>query len=121
MSGPAVLIVDDDFDVRDSLVDVLSDAGYEVVTAGDGKEALEKIRGGLRPALIILDLMMPVMDGFQFRSEQKADPQLASIPVIILTADRRVDGKDLPIDADAYVAKPTRIDRLMDAVKRLAK
>jgi len=75
-----VLVVEDDRDVRESLVAVLEDAGYRVMSAADGRAALDLLRAGPRPAVILLDLMMPVMDGFEFRAEQVRDPSLADVP-----------------------------------------
>ncbi len=81
-----VLLVEDDEDFRDLLAGILQTKGYEVVLAGNGAEALALMKGGLRPCIILLDLMMPVMDGWTFRQAQLADPAIASIPVIVLSA-----------------------------------
>jgi CheY-like chemotaxis protein len=82
-----VLVVEDDEDIRESLAQVLRDEGYAVAAAANGREALAQLRSDEpRPDIILLDLMMPVMDGWQFRVAQQEDPQLAAIPVVILTA-----------------------------------
>jgi CheY-like chemotaxis protein len=84
-----VLIVEDDEDVRESLADVLAARGYQTLTAENGNVALEMIRAeGVRPSLVLLDLMMPVMDGFQFLQTQAEDPWLAQVPVVLVTAQR---------------------------------
>jgi CheY-like chemotaxis protein len=81
-----VLVVDDERAVVDGVTELLEDAGYGVATAMDGVEALEQLGRGLRPCLIVLDLMMPRMDGWDFRHEQMKFDDLKDIPVIILTA-----------------------------------
>jgi two-component system, chemotaxis family, chemotaxis protein CheY len=119
MSGGAVLIVEDDHDVRDSLSDVLQDAGFEVALAADGLEALALLRGGLRPGVILLDLMMPRMNGFEFRAAQRAEPALAKIPVLVLTADRRARAREAELAAEAYLAKPADVNELIEVLARL--
>ena len=86
-AGPLVLIVEDNPESADVLRRVLIFRGYSVATAVDGVDALALLRSGLRPAVIILDLWMPNMDGRQFRAEQLADPALARIPVIVYSVD----------------------------------
>ena len=81
-----VLIIDDDYSVLDAVRETLEDEGYEVSIAANGLEALKDLREGGRPCLILLDLMMPVMNGWEFRREQLSDSLLASIPTVIVTA-----------------------------------
>src|SRR5512132_4356371 len=88
-----ILIVEDDVDVRDALMQVLEFEGYRVTGASNGEEALAALRAGGRPSLILLDLMMPVMNGSQFRAAQLADRALAAIPVIVLSADAGLEEK----------------------------
>src|SRR6476619_7846857 len=87
-SGPCggILVVDDDSDIRDSLREVLEDEGYTVACVGNGREALEYLHRAPRPRVILRDLMMPVMDGWQFRREQKQDADIANIPLVVITA-----------------------------------
>ena len=115
-----VLIVDDDFEVRDSLGDVLGEAGYEVVGAAHGGEALDVLRGGLRPLVIVLDVMMPVVDGVQFRLQQRREPAIADIPVVILSADRQVTRRANDLLALAYLAKPTRVEVILGLLDKLS-
>ena len=109
-----VMVVEDDVDIRRGVVDALELEGYEVVEAGDGREALRKLRELARPAAIVLDLMMPGMNGWQFRDEQQRDPELARIPVIVVSA--RMPDDSMP--ATTYVAKPFGVDTLLDAIVR---
>src|SRR5947207_15447872 len=82
-----ILIVEDDFDIREALTQILEDEGFQVRCASNGREALEVATSGPAPRLILLDLMMPVMNGWQFRAEQLKDPRLAEVPVLVISAD----------------------------------
>ena len=118
MSSRRVLIVDDDFDIRDALKDVLEDEGYVVDTAADGRYALDLLRAPPFPCLILLDWMMPRCDGPQFRTQQRAEPAIADIPVVLLTADARLSEKVSDIGAQDYLKKPVQLERLLDVVQR---
>lgn len=85
-TGPTILLVDDNSDVLDVVRVILETEGYSVATATDGADALKQLRAGLAPRLIILDLSMPVMDGWEFREHQLADPLLREIPTIVYSA-----------------------------------
>ena len=111
-----VLIVDDDLDIRDTLQDVLGEYGYVAVTATDGLDALAVLRASLPPDVILLDWMMPRCDGLQFRTLQLADPALADIPVVLLTADVHLDSKREKLAARAYLSKPVTLDRLLQVL-----
>jgi CheY-like chemotaxis protein len=113
-----ILLVEDDSDVRDALSQILRDRGYAVLGAADGREALEHLRRDGRVDLILLDLMMPVMDGWEFRRVQQQDAALAAIPVVILSADGNVRRKAASIAAAGYVQKPVETDQLLDLVRR---
>ena len=103
-----IMVVDDDPEIRDELAVAFSELGWGLVSAGDGREALRYLRGGPRPDVILLDLMMPVMDGYRFRDHQHRDATLATIPVIAMTAGRPVPSSaQLGIPS---IAKPFRID-----------
>ncbi len=111
-----ILVVDDDADIRDSLREVLEDEGYQVTCVANGREALDFLkRESPRPCVILLDLMMPVMDGWQFRREQKANPNISSIPLIVITA---TGNRPVLIDAADLVLKPLELGRLFEAVER---
>jgi CheY-like chemotaxis protein len=111
-----VLIVEDDVDIRETLGEALASAGYETAAAANGLEGLASARRA-RPDLIVLDVMMPVMDGWQFRSAQRQDPALASIPVIVISASAPASS----IDADTYLEKPFALDRFVAEVARLSR
>jgi CheY-like chemotaxis protein len=113
-TAPRVLVVEDDSDLRDSICAVLEDAGYSYRTAENGEVALREARTE-RPCVILLDLMMPIMNGWEFRSEQLRDPSLSSIPVIIMTADGRAREKARTLHAD-YLRKPITLDALLHLV-----
>ena len=110
-----VLIVEDDEDLRDMMAQMLSIEGYPTATAANGREALDYLHHTAKPNVILLDLMMPVMDGWEFRRLQKADPELAPVPVIVLSA---LDpGRAATVDADAFLKKPLDFDRLLELVR----
>jgi CheY-like chemotaxis protein len=114
----AVLVVDDDRDLRETLADVLGDQGYRVSVASDGLEALDLLRMGEKPAVILLDWMMPRCDGAQFREQQTNDPSLADIPVVLLSADTRVADKTRRVNAQEYLAKPVQLDHLLEVIEK---
>jgi CheY-like chemotaxis protein len=111
-----ILVVDDDPAVRDALCDVLMDEGYRVARAGNGLEALRLLADGLRPALVVLDLTMPVMDGYEFLERRAADPALARLPVIVVSASRDAH-RDWP--GVAVLDKPIDLDQLLPLVARV--
>jgi CheY-like chemotaxis protein len=113
-----ILIVDDDMDVREVVGELLADEGYETRMCPNGRAALELLRHGARPRLILLDLMMPEMDGWQFRAEQLRDPDLRGIPVVVMTASRGIDRDDL--GGAEILQKPVGLGEILEAVERNA-
>jgi len=111
-----VLVVDDDALIRDTLATALSDEGYAVRVAGDGRAALATL-GEWRPDVIVLDLMMPVMDGRAFRTAQRAAPVTADIPIIVLSAAHNVQARAADLEAAAVFPKPFDLGALLDAVE----
>ncbi|HEX5475180.1 MAG TPA: response regulator [Vicinamibacterales bacterium] len=109
---PRVMIVEDDRDTREMLGRFLELEGFTVQTASNGRQALDTLKTGPRACVILLDLMMPVMDGWQFRAAQTQDPGLSSIPVVVVTAAGQRDHVP-PIDADAWLSKPVDLERLV--------
>ena len=116
-SGRSLLVVEDDADIREALDGLLSMEGFRVTGCSNGREALDWLRTSPKPDIILLDLMMPVMDGWQFRVAQKDDPELATIPVLALSADSTA--KAAAIDAEAYLKKPVDYDTLIATIDRL--
>ncbi len=114
-----VLLVEDDWNVREALAAVLEDSGHEVKVASDGAEGLQLLRAGLRPCVILLDLMMPVMDGFAFRREQRADPALTDIPVIVVSGSVRTMDEVCDMNVAAVLPKPINCDRMLGLVAEL--
>jgi CheY-like chemotaxis protein len=115
---PPVLLVDDDAAVRRTIARFLSMEGFAVVEASNGHEALTYLRSGSGASVIVLDLRMPVMDGWTFRLEQRKDPQLEHIPVVIMSG---ADAERFPeLDAAAAFEKPVRMTEVADVVRRLA-
>jgi CheY-like chemotaxis protein len=113
-----ILLVEDDFDVREALAETLRDEGYAVECAVDGVQALDYLRGGGRPGLILLDLMMPRMSGSEFRMVQKVDPQLADLPVVLISADGRMEEKARTLETHGAIKKPIDVDELLSTVER---
>lgn len=107
-----VLVVEDDDDIRNTLAELLEGEGYEVSSAADGRQGLERALEQM-PDVILLDLMMPVMNGWEFREEQKRDPAIAGVPVVVVSAVPRA-----AIDVSEVIAKPFSIDEVLDAVER---
>ena len=112
MSG-SILLVEDDASIRETLVLLLEEGGFKVQCAINGQEALEHLRRAPElPTLILLDIMMPVMNGYQFRDEQRKDGRLASIPTVILSADTDVHLKTARTGVKEYLKKPVSIEAL---------
>lgn len=113
-----ILIVEDDEDILRNLKRLLESEGYNVEVANNGQHALAQLLASQElPALIILDLMMPVMDGFQFKKIQDQTPRLASIPVLIMTADGHTEEKRLKTGSLMALKKPADIDEILEAVR----
>lgn len=114
-----VLIIEDDHDVQDSLALLLEMEGYNVAAADDGRQALDYLEAAPElPCLILLDLMMPVMNGFEFRERQKENPAFASIPVVVMSAAGNIHEKLPGLEAKAYIKKPMEFATVAEAVKR---
>ena len=110
-----VLIVEDDADLRDMMAQLLNLEGFNAATVANGREALEYLQEADRPDVILLDLMMPVMDGWEFRRRQQADPSVSGVPVIVLSALDPTRAAD--VNANAFLKKPLDFDRLLALVR----
>jgi len=111
-----VLIVEDDADLREMMAQLLSLEGFLAETAPNGRDALQYLERGDRPDVILLDLMMPVMDGWEFRRRQVADPTIATVPVVVLSAVDPSRAGDL--GGAAFLKKPLDFDQLLELVRR---
>jgi CheY-like chemotaxis protein len=112
MARPSVLVVDDDQAIREVIAEVLRDEGYEVVCAENGVQALDELRKDHPPNLVLLDLMMPVMSGWEVLEQLQSDDHLAQIPVVVVSAMNAPGVRE-------HLAKPIDLDRLLDTVGRL--
>jgi CheY-like chemotaxis protein len=110
-----VLIVEDDEDLREMMAQLLTLEGFQAATVANGREALEYLHEAGKPDVILLDLMMPVMDGWEFRRQQQADPSIAPVPVIVLSALDQ--NRAATLDATAFLKKPLDFDRLLSLVR----
>nr|WP_242593275.1 response regulator [Corallococcus exiguus] len=115
--APVVLVVDDDPDILEALSEILEAEGFEIRRARNGKEALERLEPD-PPHLILLDLMMPVMDGWEFAQRMRQKPAFAGIPIIVLSADRNVGSKAKDIGAMGHLAKPFELNDLLSMVRQ---
>ena len=116
-----ILVIEDDHDIRSCLVEILEWEGYLVQTASNGQEGLDvlgKLEKTDLPDLILLDLMMPIKDGYQFREEQVAIEKLKLIPVVVMSADGNIGDKKNRARAKEYVRKPVDLDEILAVVAR---
>lgn len=113
-----ILVVDDDVDIRETLDDALQTAGYPVVTAEHGRDALDRLAAMGRPCLILLDLMMPVMDGFEFLVAGLTSGAIVGVPVVVITAHDHLAARAAGATA-VVLKKPFDLDVLMGWVERL--
>jgi two-component system chemotaxis response regulator CheY len=115
-----VLVVEDDQQIRDAVIEILETAGYQAVGAEDGQKALEYLTASQTlPCAILLDLMMPTMDGWQFRTHQQQDRKLKEIPIVVITADGNAQAKAKKMNAEGWVKKPIEIKSLLATVSRV--
>jgi two-component system response regulator MprA len=112
----SILLVEDDVELHEAMAAILDAEGYRVIGAYDGQEALDRLRDGVRPSVILLDLMLPRKDGRQFRAEQLADPRLATIPVIAYSGDLRVAETARALRVRHWFQKPINFGALLEAI-----
>lgn len=119
-SPQRVLLVEDDVDIQEAMLDILVEEGFVVHVAGHGQQALHILRDKLFfPDVILLDLMMPVMDGWTFRKEQLQDPALQHIPVVVVSADRAACKKAADMQVDRCLTKPVNLLKLLETLAEL--
>lgn len=119
--GAAVLVVEDDDDIRDVLQEVLTAEGFRVDVAKDGLDALGKLETGAAPPVILLDMMMPKMDGETFLKTLRSRPALAGAPVIVISGNPVAREKARKLEAVACLVKPFEIDDLLSVVRKFAR
>jgi CheY-like chemotaxis protein len=118
MAG-GVLVVEDDEDIRADLTAILRIKGFSVEEAANGHEALARLRNGVLPCLVVLDLMMPFMNGWELRAEMRADVELAAIPVVVVSGKGRIaDDEAETLAPAAVLVKPFELSELLDVVGR---
>ncbi len=116
----SVLIIEDDDGVRESVAAILREEGYAVEEADGGASALARLARAPRPTLILLDLMMPEMDGIDFRRRQLADPELSAIPVVIISERPEVARQAARLHVDGFLQKPMSFEELLHVVQNRA-
>ena len=121
MSSPqrhVILYVEDEIDTRDAVTFALQHEGFNVFGAANGQTALDYLRSNPPPCLILLDLMVPVMDGWQFMAVRARDPDLLAIPVVIVSAHMSIQRQTTPLKAAGYLTKPIDMERLIATVRK---
>jgi CheY-like chemotaxis protein len=119
MDGLSILIVDDDLDILEAMEMVLTGAGYHVLVAHDGEEALRVLRAQpSQPGLVLLDLMMPGMNGWDFRGQQARDPELSQVPVVVMSGAGRLDDAASVLGVRDCLEKPVDMETLLSIVRR---
>lgn len=113
-----ILLIEDDQDIRDSLELLLHMEGYQVRTASNGAEGLLRLRDIPPPDLVLLDLMMPVKNGYEYSAEHRQDPTHGNVPIVVLSADKDVDKKSSQLAAQAILKKPIDMHELLHAVSK---
>jgi CheY-like chemotaxis protein len=115
VSGSTIVLIEDDEGIRDTMAALLEDEGYVVLQATNGAEGLERMRGAAESlCLVLLDLWMPVMNGWQLLAEMRADPRLQLVPVVVISA---AGEQPPPFGAAAFLRKPVKLETLLEAVE----
>ena len=112
-----ILLIEDDAEIREALIEVLGQLGHQTVGAGNGVEALSYLHANPAPCLILLDLMMPVMSGVEFRTRQLAEQALGSIPVVLLSAQTGLEQSATAMHVAGHLTKPIDLDQLVAAIE----
>ncbi len=117
MTRTTVLVVDDDAEIRQAIAELLEDEEYGVLLAANGKEALDLVTKGLRPDVILLDVMMPVMDGWHFLSARLKHPDLVEVPIIIISAGQEAEREARNVGVFEVAKKPLHVDDLIQRIE----
>ncbi len=119
MINKKILLVEDDQDIRETLIELLEGEGYIVIFAENGQVGLDKLHDStILPNLILLDLMMPIKDGFQFCAEKDANPKFAHLPVVVMSADGHIRENQKRVNVSAYLKKPLDIYEILAIVQK---
>lgn len=113
-----ILVVEDDTSIRELLVELLESEGYSVASAINGLEGLKFLQSEGNPDLILIDLMMPVMDGYSFRTEQLKNPVWSKIPTVVMSAEANAKEKMKNFSITAFLSKPVELDTILKTVAR---
>lgn len=113
-----ILVVEDDTSIRELLVELLESEGYEVASAVNGLDGLKHLQAKPNPDLILIDLMMPVMDGYSFRTEQLKHQDWAKIPTVVMSAEANAKEKMRNFNITAFLSKPVELDTILNTVAR---
>lgn len=113
-----ILVIEDDTSIRELLVELLESEGYTVTSAINGLEGLKYLQDQNRPDLILIDLMMPVMDGYTFRTEQLKNPLWSQIPTVVMSAEANAKEKMKNFNITAFLSKPVELDTILKTVSR---
>lgn len=113
-----ILVVEDDTSIRELLVELLESEGYQVASAINGLEGLKYLQSNQNPDLILIDLMMPVMDGYSFRTEQLKNPDWSKIPTVVMSAEANAKEKMKNFNITAFLSKPVELDTILKTVSR---
>lgn len=118
-----ILVVEDDEGNREALSELLEGEGYLVIAAANGQDALRWLRAhpAEPPSLILLDMMMPVMNGTEFRLQQRDDPQLAAIPVVLMSAGAKIEEEATALGAVGVIGKPPDVDDMLAQIERYSR
>jgi CheY-like chemotaxis protein len=118
-----ILVVEDDEGNREALSELLEGEGYQVIAAANGQDALAWLRANpaVSPSLILLDMMMPVMNGTEFRMQQREDPQLAKIPVVLMSAGARIEEEATVLGAVGVIGKPPDVDDMLAQIEHYSR
>jgi CheY-like chemotaxis protein len=116
-----VLVVDDDEDIREIITLIVEEEGLEPSAAVDGEDALAQLGSGRKPALVLLDMMMPRLNGADVLSRMRADPALTGIPVVLLSGDLGVRHVAAALGADGSLGKPVELDELLGVIRKYAR
>lgn len=118
MMTKRILVVEDDTSIRELLVELLESEGYKVASAVNGLDGLKQLQASEAPDLILIDLMMPVMDGYSFRTEQLKNPVWAKIPTVVMSAEANAKEKMKNFNITAFLSKPVELDTILNTVAR---